>query len=123
MHNGLLDVTFVAVDATGDIVDDTNVTLSFSSVLSDEYRQLTATVSVELSSCQSGYVFDPNLQQCVCYEQSKDIIRCQQDYTEIKYGYWFGVGNSPKRIVSLCPIYYCNFKEETSNGYYSYLKS
>ena len=118
VYQGSFDVTFVAVDADRDIVDDTNVTLTMSSVLSDEYRQLTATVSIELSSCHSGYVFDANLQRCVCYEQSKDIIRCQQDYAEIKYGYWFGVGNSPKRIVSLCPIYYCNFKEETSNGYY-----
>ena len=73
---------------------------------------------MELSSCQSGYTFDPNLQYCVCYEQTKDIIRCHQDYSEIKYGYWYGVAIPPKRTVSLCPIYYCNFNEETSNGYY-----
>ena len=118
VHNGSFDVTFLAVDADSDIVDNTNVTLSLSSVLSDEYRQLTATVSIELSSCQSGYVFDPNHQRCVCYEQGKDIIQCQQDYAEIKYGYWFGSVNFQERTVSLCPIHYCNFKEESSKGYY-----
>ena len=122
MHNGLFDVAFLAVDADSDIVDDTNVTLSLSSVLSDEYRQLTATVSVELSSCQSGYVFDPNVEKCICYEQSKDVIRCQQDYAEIKHGYWFGVAPPlmNKVTVSLCPIHYCSYEEDTeiSNGYY-----
>ena len=118
VHQGSFDITFLAVDADSDIVDDTNVTLSLSSVLSDEYRQLSATVSMKLSSCQSGYTFDTNLQQYVCYEQSKDIIRCKQGYAEIKYGYWFGVAIPPKRTVSLCPIYYCNFNKETSNGYY-----
>ena len=118
--NGSFYVTFLAVDTDSDIVDSTNVTLSLSSVLSDEHRQLRATVSVELSSCQSGYVFDPNLHQCVCYEQSKDIIKCQQDYAEIKYGYWFGDAGLPMRTVSLCPIHYCEYSThaETSNGYY-----
>ena len=118
VHQGSFDVTFLAVDTDSDIVGSTNVTLSLSSVLPDEYRQLSATVSVELSSCQSGYTFDPNLQHCVCYEQTKDKIRCHQDYSEIKYGCWFGVAIPPKHTVSLCPIYYCNFNEETSNGYY-----
>ena len=120
IYNGSFHVTFLSVDADSDIVESTNVTLSLFSVLSNEYRQLTATVSIELSSCQSGYVFDPNLQQCVCYEQSKDIIRCQQDYAEIKYGYWFGVAIPPKRTVSICPIHYCEYDThaETSDGYY-----
>ena len=111
---------FLSVDADSDIVESTNVTLSLISVLSDEYRQLTATVSMQLSSCQSGYVFDPDLQQCVCYEQTKDIIRCQPDYAEIKYGYWFGVAIPTKRTVSICPIHYCEYDThaETNNGYY-----
>ena len=118
VHNGLFDVSFLAIDADSDIVDNINVMLSLSSVLSDEYRQLTSTVSLELSSCHSGYVFDANVQQCVCYEQINDIIQCQQDYAEIRYGYWFGIAVFPKHTVSLCPIYYCDFNEETSNGYY-----
>ena len=120
VHNGLYDVTFLAVNADRDIVDDKNVTLNFSSAVTSKYRQLTATVSLELSSCQSGYVFDANIQQCRCYEQSKNIIQCQQDYAEIKYGYWFGIAVFPKRTVSLCPIHYCSYDNhaETTNGYY-----
>ena len=120
VHNGLFDVTFLAVNADRDIVDDKNVTLNLSSALSSQYRQLIAMVSLELSSCQSGYAFDINIQQCKCYEQNKNIIQCQQDYAEIKYGYWFGIVVSPKRTVSLYPIYYCEYSthRETSIGYH-----
>ena len=118
IQQGLFDVEFLGVDADNDIFNNTNVTLSLFSVLSDEYKQLTATVSVELSSCQSGYVFDANVQKCECYNQSKRIIQCQQDYAEIKYGYWFGAVAFPKRTVSLCPTHYCDYNEATSNGYY-----
>ena len=119
-HHGLFDVMFLAVDADSDIVDSRNVALSLSSVLSNKYEQLTATVSMILSSCHSGYVFDQNLQQCVCYEQTKEIIQCQQDYAEIRYGYWFGIAVFPKRTVSLCPIHYCDYNSHaaTSNGHY-----
>ena len=120
VHNGPFDVKFLAVDADRDIIDDINVTLNLSTVFSNKYRQLTATISLKLSSCKSGYAFDANLQQCRCYEQSKDIIQCQQDYAEIKYGYWFGIIVFPERSVSLCPIYYCQYdrRKETTNGYY-----
>ena len=120
VNNGLFHISFLSVDADSDIVDNTYVTLNLFSVLSNKYKQLTATVSIDLSSCHSGYVFDQNLQQCVCYEQSKDIIQCQQDYAEIRYGYWFGITVFPKRSVSLCPIRYCDYNSNaaTSNGYY-----
>ena len=118
VHNGLFHVTFLAVDSNSDIDDRITLTLSLSSVLSDEYKQLTATVSIQLSSCQSGYVFDQGLQQCVCYEQSEDIIQCQQDYVEIRHGYWYGYAVSQQLTVSQCPFYYCDFDEETGNGYY-----
>ena len=120
VHHGLFDVTFLTIDSDSDIVNNTNVTLSLYSVSSNEHRQLTATLSMELSSCHSGYVFDSNVQQCVCYEQSQDIVQCQRDYAEIKYGYWFGVISLSKRTVSLCPIYYCKYNTHalTSSGYY-----
>ena len=118
VHRGLFHITFKAVDADSDIIDDVNVTLKLSSVLPTENRQLTAATSLKLSSCKSGYVFDTNLQQCVCYEQNEDVIQCQQEYAEIKYGYWFGIAVFPKRTVSLCPIHYCGFTTETTNGYY-----
>ena len=120
IQNGLFRITFLAIDANSDIINNTNVTLNVFSVLSSKYRQLTGTISLQLSSCKSGYVFNTNLQQCVCYEQSKNIIQCQQDYAEIKHGYWFGIAVFPKRTVSLCPIHYCSYDNnaETTNGYY-----
>ena len=117
IQNGLFHITFLA---DRDIIDNTNVTLNLSSALSSKYRQLTATISLQLSSCKSGYMFDTNLQQCECYKKTKNIIQCQQDYAEIKYGYWFGIAVFPKRTVSLCPIHYCCYDNhaETTNGYY-----
>ena len=119
VHNGMFDTAFVAVDANNDIANNENVTLNLSSVFFNENKQLTGTVSVELSSCQSGYIFDTNVQQCKCYSQSKGIIRCQQYYAEIKYGYWFGIIYL-KRTVSMCPIHYCKYErhKETTNNYY-----
>ena len=119
-HRGLFYVTFLAVDSDSDIIDDTNVTLNLYSTVSSKYRQLTATVTMGLSTCQSGYAFDADLQRCVCYEQNKDIIQCQQDYVEIKYGYWFGIAVFPERTVSLCPLHFCEYEKqaETTNGYY-----
>ena len=120
IQNGLFHIMFLAIDAISDIIDNTNVSLNMSSALSSKYRQLTGTISLELSPCQSGYAFDANIQQCRCYEQSKNIIQCQQDYAEIKHGYWFGIAVFPKRTVSLCPIHYCSYDNnaETTNGYY-----
>ena len=119
-YNGPFSVTFLAVDADNDIIDGKNITLILSSVLPNEHRELTATVSLKLSSCQSGYVFDANFQKCECYKQSKGVIHCQQDYAEIKYGYWFGIAVFPKRTVSICPFHFCEYNkhEETITGYY-----
>ena len=120
IQNGLFDIAFLAVDADSDISDNTNVTLNLSSVLPSKYKQLTATISLKLSSCQSGYSFDAKIQQCKCYEESVDIIQCQQGNAEIKYGYWFGIAVFPKRTISLCPIHYCQYDrhKETAKGYY-----
>ena len=120
IQNGLFHIAFLAISADSDIIDNTNVTLNMSSVLSSKYRQLTGTISLQLSPCKSGYAFDTDIQQCKCYEQTKNIIQCQQEYAEIKYGYWFGIAVFPKRTVSLCPIHYCSYDNnaETTNGYH-----
>jgi len=116
IHKGSFDVKFLA-EKNLDINKSTIVALNLSSLLPNEYKQLTATMSLELSPCHSGYVFDTN--HCKCYEHSEDIVRCQQNYAEIKYGYWFGDVDSQRR-TSLCPIHYCDYDSDaaTSNGYY-----
>ena len=121
LHNGLSEFSIMAIDANADISDETNVTIKMTSVNSHEYRQLTAVVSIKLSSCHSGYIFDPSSQQCECYDDDEDVIQCQQNYAEIKYQHWFGAFSSILHTSSLCPAYYCNFdgRTETRDGYYN----
>ena len=118
VHNESLSVTFLS-DHNSDIVDKTNVTLRMSSVFPEKDDPLIATLSLELSPCQSGYVFDVDSQQCKCYPDKK-IVHCRRDYVEIKYGHWFGTFSSSKRTVSRCPIHYCNYDKnaKTTNDYY-----
>ena len=118
VRDGLSETTVVAVDSDNDVLSNTNITINMSSVLSPEYKRLTATISLELSSCHSGFVFETSSQQCVCYSDT-DIIQCLEQYTEIKQGYWFG-SVIERHTASLCPQYYCDFssRAETRTGYY-----
>ena len=121
LHNGLSEFTVLAVDANSDISNVKNVTIEMTSVNSHEYNQLSAVVSIELSPCHGGYIFDTNLQQCKCYDHDQDVVQCQQDYAEIKYQHWFGTVSSILHTSSLCPTYYCDFdgRIEIRDGYYS----
>ena len=109
-----------ATDTTHDIRDNLNITLNISSVLSHEYEQFTATLSLTLQSCYSGFVFDSTSQQCECYKHDNDIVQCFEDQAEIKQEYWFGV-LSDSYTVSICPNSYCNFvnRQETRTGYFT----
>lgn len=125
VHNELLNVVFLAVGHNGDdVVNKENVMLNLSLINPNKDYSLTATLSLELSSCQSGYEFDAHLQHCKCYQnKNKDIIHCQRDFVEIKHGHWFGLPPpfsriSSNRTVSVCPIHYCNYIEDTGNDYY-----
>ena len=121
IHNGVSDFEVFAVNANSDISKYRNVTISMTSISSHGYKQLSAMISVELSPCHSGYIFDTNSQQCKCYDRDQDVIQCQEDYVEIKYGYWFGTVTSRIRTSSVCPTYYCEFDQqaETRNGYFN----
>ena len=121
LHDGLSEFTFLSVDANSDISYDKNVTIKMTSVNSHEYNQLSAVVSIQLSPCHGGYIFDINLQECKCYDRDQDVVQCQQDYAEIKYQHWFGTVSSVLHTSSLCPAYYCDFdgRIETRDGYYS----
>ena len=127
VHNELLNVVFLAVGHDGDDIDNkASITLRLLLVFPKKDYLLTATLSLELSSCQSGYEFDAYLQHCKCYQninkKFNNIIRCQRGFVEIKHGHWFGVppvSNIPSnRTLSACPIHYCNYIEDTRNGYY-----
>ena len=118
IHNGVSDF---AVNGNSDISTSRNITINMTSISSHGYKQLSAVVSAELSPCHSGYIFDTNSQHCKCYDRDQDVIQCQQNYVEIKYGYWFGTVTSGIHTFSLCPTYYCEFGEqaETRNGFFN----
>ena len=81
---------------------------------------MTATLSLTLSSCNNGFLFSEQSQQCECYNKD-DYLQCDEDSASIKLGYWFGVF-SEKRTFSLCHYEYCNFfthRKETRSGFYN----
>ena len=90
-------------------------TLNMISALPPEYKLIEATLSINVSSCFNGFVFNISSKACECYHDST-IIQCNGDHAEIKLGYyWWSV----TRKVYICP-YSCNFghRAETRNGYY-----
>ena len=113
-------VTIASINAYGDVVNDTNIELEIVSVLPDNYKQVSARLSLTLSACYNGFIFYTDSQRCGCYNSDgKDIVQCQQDHAEIKLGYWFGI-IFQKHTTSLCPINYCDYhyRTETRRNYY-----
>ena len=102
------------------IVKPLNITLELTSLLASFNQQFSLQLIIELQQCFSGYYYNLNFNQCVCYNY-KDIVQCYDDYNEIKRGYWFGtVSGTFKPTVSLCPSRYCDFgkhRKETRQGY------
>ena len=120
-HNGVSELEVLTLNANSDVSANRNITINMTSIRSHGYKQLTGVVSIELSPCHVGYVFDTNLHQCKCYNEDSDIILCKQDYVGIKYGYWFGTVTSEFRTFSSCPTYYCDFAKqtETRDGFFN----
>ena len=113
-------INILSVGADRDLENDINITFSISSLLSPEYKQLIATLSLTLSSCHNGFLFQEKSQQCRCYNKD-GYLYCEGDSANIKLGYWFGV-ISGKYTTSICHSQYCNFfthRRETSSGFYN----
>ena len=102
------------------IVRPLNITLELTSLLQSFNQKFSQQLIIELWQCFSGYYYNVNFNQCVCYNH-KDIVQCYDDYNEIKRGYWFGtVTDASRPTVSLCPSQYCDFgkhRKETRQGY------
>ena len=99
-----------------DVINNINISLIFHSALSPIYELLFASLSVELSPCRAGYVF--NYTKCLCYPHP-DLVYCKEDYVEIKIGYWVGYLTQQHYTASICPNNYCSSEhKETSPGYY-----
>ena len=77
---------------------------------------ITLNLTVELTSCLPGYVYDSRTRQCECFT-TDDVVSCSPN-TTIKRNYWFGVVDDIT-TVSVCPNGYCNFsrrEDEVSSG-------
>ena len=101
-----------------DVNYNINISMTMLSFLPPVYKSLKASLSVSLSPCRAGYLFDNSEKQCICYPYS-DIVHCSEQYSEIKIGYW--VGPLEKHYTSsICPSSYCGFTKRTeiSPGYY-----
>ena len=120
IQNGIRNkISFSSLNADRDLENDTNITVKFSSY-SPNYRELTATLTLTLSSCYNGFLFTKQSQQCECYNKD-DYLQCDGDVARIKLGYWFGVF-SGKYVLSSCNNNYCNFfthRKEAKNGFYN----
>ena len=103
-----------------DVNSNMSINIILTSIHSAFYKQITASLEVNLCSCHGGYHFETSLEQpqCMCYPHS-DTVQCNKDYSEIKVGYWLG-NVSDHFTTSICPNNYCKFakRDETSPGYY-----
>ena len=119
VHNRSLNELKVFSKTSRDVTDNTNVSLTLLSFLPPSYKSMSVSLTIELLSCHSGYLFDKLQLQCICYPYS-DIIHCIGDHSEIKIGYWIGFLTEQHYTSSICPSNYCNFvkRTETSVGYY-----
>ena len=101
-----------------DVINNTNISITMLAVLSYIYKSISASLTIELSSCHTGYMFDKSQRQCICYPHP-DVVHCNGDHSEIKIGYWIGFLKE-HYTSSICPSNYCNFgkRKETNLGYY-----
>ena len=118
------EIAILADNTDDDVVDNINISLKLYSVLSDNYREFSAILSVTLSSCHNGFVFVADQQKCICYSGGdKEIVQCPDNRVaataEIKIGYWLGVIHNEYTTV-LCPINYCDFidRAKTRSNFY-----
>ena len=102
-----------------DVTHSTNISIILLSALPPIYRKISVLLSIKLSPCRAGYLFDKSQKQCICYPHP-DLVHCKGDYVEIKIGYWVGYLTEQRYTSSICPSDYCNFmkRTETSPGYY-----
>ena len=117
-HNHSLNELKVFSKSSRDVIDNTNISITLLSVLPPIYKSMSVSLSIELSSCHTGYIFDKSQRQCICYPYY-DIVHCIGDHSEIKIGYWIGF-LTEHYTSSIYPSNYCNFakRTETNLGYY-----
>ena len=109
--------TFRGVKITGSKVSQTSsVTLVISSIVSSELplKKITLYLTVNLSACYPGFVYDGSNKSCICYDRGVSI--CVGNKAMVKHGYWIGIWKN-ESTSTFCPNGYCNFNGCNSNGY------
>ena len=97
--------------------DNSSVSVQFTSTYNSamDWKPIRVILIIELSPCHSGYFYDDELKQCVCYE-TDNIVSCLDGNATIMKGYWFGVVTDKPTVIH-CPINYCEYKNcETTTG-------
>ena len=119
VHNRSIYEFKIVPTAAKDVINNTNISITFLSALASDYRSISVSLTVTLSLCRAGYLFDNTQKQCVCYPHP-DLVNCKGYYVEIKIGYWIGYLTEEHYTSSTCPNNYCSSEHtETSPGYYS----
>ena len=111
--------TFQGFRVTGNITKLSNISMNLTLHFdrNSESNSISVNLTVELSPCHPGFVYNPSSQICECYNTG-DIVSCSGSSSTIRRGYWFGSVNG-KSTVAYCPVNYCNFTCcETTNGIY-----
>ena len=91
-------------------IENSTITIQLNSFYDSiiDWKSITVTLNVQLSSCHLGFDYSSDLEHCVCYT-TDDIVRCSDSNSSIRIGYWFGSVND-QPTVATCPISYCNFE-------------
>ena len=99
------------------IISSLNYSMFLTSHISSKRKTIFMNLTVELSPCYPGFLYNSKSQKCECYNNS-GIVYCTGSSSAIKRGYWFGhMTGIP--TVTFCPINYCNFTCcKTTNGYH-----
>ena len=109
----------ISITSNRVLSNSTNFSFSINSNVDHnaDWKQMSVSLTVELSKCHPGFWQSLKSQKCECYN-ANDIVFCSGSSSTIKRGYWYGsVTGEP--TVTFCPINYCNFTCcEASNGYY-----
>ena len=70
---------------------NSTVTIQLTSFFdsTDDWKPITVNLNVQLSSCQSGFYYNDDLDHCICYT-TDDMVTCSDSNSSIQIGYWFG---------------------------------
>ena len=107
----------ISIIGNESIISSVNYSIFLTSHISSKRKTIFMNLTVELSPCHPGFLYQSKLEKCECYNNI-GIVYCSGSSSAIKRGYWFGhVTGIP--TVTFCPISYCNFTCcKTTTGYH-----